>query len=197
MGRPAKHSEAGILHVAGQLVSERGPAATTVTAISEALGAPSGSIYHRFRTRDELLGKLWLSKARLFQGRAESALKAPDAKRAALAAALSILDTAREDMVGARIMLLYRREDFFVPGWPASMKREAERLGQQVNVMIGQTTRRLFGRSTTSARQAVRFAVLEAPVAAIKSYVASGEAFPDTTYDLIRKVFDAAIDEPS
>ena len=39
--------------------------------------------------------------------------------------------------------------------------------------------------------------MLEAPVAAIKSYVASGEAFPVTTYDLIRKVFDAVIDEPS
>jgi AcrR family transcriptional regulator len=197
MGRPAKHSEDRILHAAGQLVSERGPAATTITAIGQALGAPSGSIYHRFRTRDELLGKLWLSKARLFQGRVEAALKAPDAKPAALAAAHSILDTAREDMIGARIMLLYRREDFFVPGWPASMKRDAERLGQQAHAMVDLTARRLFGKSTTSTRQAMRFAMLEAPVAAIKSYVACGEAFPDATYELIRKVFDAVIDDPS
>lgn len=45
-------------------MSERGPAATTIANITVATGAQHGSIYRRFKTRDELLGRLSLTKAR-------------------------------------------------------------------------------------------------------------------------------------
>ena len=57
MPRPAKHDEKSILSGAATLVAARGPGAATVSAIGHAIGAPSGSIYHRFRTRDALLGR--------------------------------------------------------------------------------------------------------------------------------------------
>src|SRR5262245_41572671 len=78
MPRPAKHDESRILNAAAAIAAKRGPKAATITAIGAAIGAPSGSIYHRFRTRDELLGRLWLSKAQVFQDQFERALQHSD-----------------------------------------------------------------------------------------------------------------------
>src|SRR4051794_33643759 len=112
MPRPAKHDEARILSAAASLVAAGGPGAATIAAIGTAIGAPNGSIYHRFRTRDELLGRLWLQKAAFFQDRFAAALGHPDPHQAGLDAALSLPRAARDDFAGARIMLLHRREDF-------------------------------------------------------------------------------------
>jgi AcrR family transcriptional regulator len=194
MPRPAKHDEASILSAAATIVSKGGPKAATVGAIGTAIGAPSGSIYHRFRTRDELLGRLWLLKASLFQDRFEEALRVADDREAGLAAALSIPRTAREDLEGGRIMLLHRREDFLSAGWPNEMKAEAERLGEQVDRMLSQATRRLFKRSTPSARQAVNFALLDVPTAATRRFLAAGSPPPKAIDQLIATTYFAVID---
>jgi AcrR family transcriptional regulator len=194
MPRPAKHDEIGILNAAASLVAARGPSAATITAIGHAMGAPSGSIYHRFRSRDELLGRLWLTKAQSFQNRWSQALENPDPRLAGLEAALSLPRAVREDLEGARIMLLHRREDFLERGWPAEMQREAQRLGQQVQDVLARTTRRLFGRNTASARQVTTFAVLDLPFSAVRRFVAAGEPPPPVIDDLIAKAYAAVID---
>jgi AcrR family transcriptional regulator len=111
--RPAKHDQGRILNAAASIVAAHGPAAATVIAIGQAIGAPSGSNYHRFRTRDELLGRLWLTKSAYFQDRWDEALDSEDdPRKVELEAALSLPRPARDDFEAARIMLLYRREDF-------------------------------------------------------------------------------------
>ena len=60
MARPTKFTESQILDAAAAIIAAAGPGAATMSAIGTAIGAPSGSLYHRFRTRDELLGRLWL-----------------------------------------------------------------------------------------------------------------------------------------
>jgi len=193
--RPAKHDESRILEVAARLVAERGPAATTVTAISKAMGAPSGSIYHRFKTRDELLGRLWLSKAAYFQDRWMAAFNATeDPCVACLEAALSLPRATRDDFEGAKIMLLHRREDFQREGWPAEMKAEADRLGQQVVEGLKRAERRLFGRSTSRARQIATFAVLDLPFATVHRYVRINEVPPPIVDELIEIAYHAVID---
>src|SRR2546427_274865 len=132
MPRLAKFSEAQILDAAAALVAANGPAAATIGAIGAELAAPSGSIYHRFPSRNVLLGRLWLAKAAFFQDRFVQALQHPDARAAGLAAALSLPRAVREDFAGARIMLLHRREDFLAAEWPAVMRAAAAELRRQV-----------------------------------------------------------------
>lgn len=194
MPRPAKHDEIGILNAAASLVAARGPRAATITAISHAMGAPSGSIYHRFRSRDELLGRLWLTKAQSFQNRWAQALKKPDPRLAGLEAALSLPRAVRDDFEGARIMLLHRREDFLAQGWPAEMQKEAQRLGEQVEEVLASITRRLFGRNTVSARQVATFAVLDLPFSAVRRYVGAGKLPPPLIDELIANAYAAVID---
>lgn len=118
MPRVAKFDEVQILNAAAKLVAARGPAAATMSAIGAAIGAPNGSIYHRFQSRDELLGQLWLSKAKRFQDRWAEAIDEPDAVKAGLEAALSMPRVVREDLDGAKVMLLYRRADFLAEAGP-------------------------------------------------------------------------------
>jgi len=192
MPRPEKFTEQRILDAAGVLVAEGGPSSATITAIAAAMGAPNGSIYHRFRTRDALLGRLWLKKAAFFQDNFANALDHPDPRQAGLNAALSLPRSVRADFVGARIMLLYRREDFLGEGWPSEMQEEAARLGRQVTDALADITMRLFGNRTAASRQAAAFAVLDVPFAAVRRYVGAGEAPPLHVDNLIAAAFFAA-----
>ena len=195
MPRPAKHDETRILDAAASLVAARGPGAATITAIGAAIGAPNGSIYHRFRTRDELLGRLWLRKAAFFQDRFAAALRHPDARQAGLDAALSLPRAAREDFDGARIMLLHRRQDFLGGGWPAEMAAEAERLGDQAREGLADIARRLFGRNTAATRRTATFAVLDIPFAAVRRPVGAGVPPPPEMDRLIARAYAAVVDD--
>ena len=90
MSRRSKFSEAQIIDATAALVAGGGPGAATIGAIGALLDAPSGSIYHRFPSRDTLLGRLWLSKAASFQNNFVAALADEDPVAAGLAGALSL-----------------------------------------------------------------------------------------------------------
>src|SRR6267154_2574457 len=97
MPRPSRFTDAQILDAAAALVAAGGPGAATIGAIGASLDAPSGSIYHRFASRDVLLGRLWLSKAAFFQNRFAEAFANPDEAKAGLDAALSLPRSVRAD----------------------------------------------------------------------------------------------------
>jgi AcrR family transcriptional regulator len=191
--RPAKFDQARILGATATLVATGGPGAATIGAISSALGAPSGSIYHRFGSRDELLGRLWLTKAAFFQDRWASALDATDPVEAGLAAALSLPRAVRDDFEGACIMLLHRRDDFLSSKWPAEMTREAERLGAHAKAGLTTVARRLFGRTSSAARLTASFAVLDVPFAAVHRFVAMGKMPPPEVDELIATAYRAVV----
>jgi AcrR family transcriptional regulator len=193
MPRPTKYDEASIIKVAAAIAAAQGPQATTVTAIAQAIGAPSGSIYHRFPKRDELLGRLWLVTAARFQQAWADALSDADAKAAGLAAALSIPKKARDDFESARIMLLYRREDFASGTWPADMREEAKTLQKQVTSLLSRMSVRLFGNQGAEARQTTTFALVDVPYSAVRRYVMAGEKPPPFIDSLIAKAYQALV----
>jgi AcrR family transcriptional regulator len=193
MPRPTKHQEAAILSVAARLVADGGPAAATMTAIGRAMGAPNGSLYHRFGSRDALLGRLWLEKAAFFQNRMAEALAHPDPTQAALQAALSIPRAAREDFDAARIMMLHRREDFLSEARSPAIRAEAERLGDQVKDMLTEITLRLFGENTRGARETATFAIIDLPLGSVRRHVAAGRPPLPALDGLIEAAHHAAI----
>jgi AcrR family transcriptional regulator len=197
--RPAKFSEAQILDATALLVAASGPAAATIGAIGARLGAPSGSIYHRFPRRDLLLGRLWLGKAAFFQNRFVAALDQADAVRAGLDAALSLPRSVRVDFAGARIMLVYGQDDFLAGEWPAGMAAEAARLRRQIDQALKKIALRLFDRSSAETLRLATFALLDMPLAAVRRHVAANEMPPRFVEDLIAKAYSALVrpDGPS
>lgn len=193
MSRPAKFDQQQILEAAARIVGETGAAAATIGAIAQALGAPSGSIYHRFRSRDELLGRLWLSKIGAFQAGALVALRGEGPIPAAVDAALFALEWVRGDPVGARIALLHRRDEFEGGGWPDDVVAEARRLAAELDAALGEITRRLFGADTPTARRAARFSIVDIAYAAVRPHIARGEPPPAGLDALVRAAVTASL----
>jgi len=197
MGRPPKFTDEGILDAAAQIAATSGPAAATMAAIGGCIRAPNASIYHRFRSRDELLGKVWLGKAAVFQHNFVQALAHADATQAGLQAALSLPNSTRADFNGARILLLHRREDFLSGAWPAEMQEEARRLGAQVKQALSALTKRLYGTTAEAARRRTTFAVLDVPFAAVRRYVGANQVPPKEVDEFITTTYLAMVPKRS
>jgi len=58
MSRPAKFSHSDIVDATARLAARDGPARATMASIAAELRAPTGSLYHRFASRDILLGEV-------------------------------------------------------------------------------------------------------------------------------------------
>src|SRR5690348_18398009 len=117
MGKPM-FDHAGFIEAARALALAHGPAAVTVDSIAQYLKAPKGSFYHRFASRDALLGELWLAAVLAYQEGFVRAIEAGDG----LAAALHTPAWARLNPDDARLLLLHSRHDFVQGDWPAALK---------------------------------------------------------------------------
>ncbi len=173
MARPAKYSTDQILDAALEVVADAGAGALTVTAVAHRLGAPSGSIYHRFPERDVLAASLWLRSVGRFQAHYRAALDDPDPRRAARAAAVSVVTWSREHTAEARLLMQYRSEDLLTTGWPESVRAENRRLRADVTAAITALARRL-GATDRAALRRLTFAIVDVPYAAVRAALARG-----------------------
>ena len=194
MPRVSKFDEERILSAARRLAATHGPAGATIGAISRSLGAPTGSIYHRFASRDVLLATVWLRTAAAFQNALFERLAAAAPREAGLEAALYMAERVREDPGEARLLLLHRREDFVGRGWPATFRRRAAQLAQQIETELRDFSRRLCGRDDVRTVRMVAYAVIEAPFAVIRRHIAAKESPPPYADLLIRATYEAVMD---
>lgn len=67
MPRPPRFDADELLDAAVLLAAAGGPAAVTMSAVAQTVGAPSGSVYHRFPGRPALLAEVWLRTVEDFQ----------------------------------------------------------------------------------------------------------------------------------
>lgn len=172
MGRAAKYTEADILDAALGIVAEDGVHAVTVVAIAHRLGAPSGSIYHRFASRDLILAKLWIRTVRRFQEGYLAALNHPEPIRAARAAAAHTVNWTADHRSEARLLVLYRREDL-IALWPEELGDELATLNDKVQRAVLSCARACFGAVDEQSAGRVRFALIDLPYAAARQVLAT------------------------
>lgn len=178
MGRIAKFGREEMARAALELAAERGPQAVTVAAIAAAIGAPTGSIYHRFDSREELLAEIWMDVVESFQrGFVERLATASDIDGAA-AAACFMAEWVRGHLREARLLLLHHRRDFVSATWPPSLVERAAALEPAMGAALGGFAKRAFGRADREIMARVRFALLDAPFGGIKPYVQENKAAP-------------------
>jgi AcrR family transcriptional regulator len=189
MGRPL-FDEAGFLEAARTLASEHGPGAVTVESVTQRMKAPKGSFYHRFASRDLLLGQLWLKLVLAYQKGFVAAIEAG----AGLEAALHMPRWARAHFDDARILLLYSRHDFVQGDWPAELKRGVRDQAECFQECLARFARDTFGRAGHSQLRRARFVLAEVPGAAIKSHLERGEVPPPIVDELITKTYYAIIE---
>lgn len=193
MGRTAKFARSEISSAALELVARDGPRSATVAAIARRVGAPTGSIYHRFASRELLLAELWMEVVEDFQNTFVSALDGDGTVEDAVRAACSMAVWVRGHMLEARVLLLHRREDFVGDAWPTELVDRAARLKPQLAAALRDHCRKRFGRASLANLRRARFALLDVPYGAIKPYVEAAEPPPPLLEELIEQTVRAVL----
>ena len=181
--------DADFLAAACALAAASGPASVTVTSVTQRLGAPTGSFYHRFASRDVLLANVWLGTALAFQTGFVAAIKAGDG----LAAALHTPIWVRSNFEEARAFLLYHRDDFAHGNWPQDLNVRVVRQGRRVDAAYKRLARDIFGGVGANELRLARFILAEVPKAAVGPYLRQGVTPPTIVDEMIETTYHAIV----
>lgn len=192
MPRPPKFSSDQILDAAATLLAEVGPAALSVAAVARALGAPSGSIYHRFGSRDVLVATLWLRSVERFHAAITPTLDEADPAAAVRRFALAVVEWSRTKPVDARMLLVHRSSDLLHDGWPPDLVERNRAQRARVAAMLRELERRL-GATDVESRRRVAFAAVDVPYAAVRSSLVRGRTPPPELDAIVVDAVDGVI----
>src|SRR5882724_8573081 len=185
----AKFSQEDFFTAALAIVAERGLAAVTVASISDRLKSPTGSFYHRFASRDVLLGELWLRAVLDFQTGIGKALDGGDG----LAAALHTPAWARKHPDKARLLLLYDRHDFVSGPWPEELRGRVAEMTKRMEAGSRRRARVIFGKHGREEVRLAQFLISELPVAVVRQHLMRCEQPPPLVDLLIRTTYGAVV----
>jgi AcrR family transcriptional regulator len=188
MGHP-KFSQDDFLKAALAIIAERGVSGVTVASVSERLGSPTGSFYHRFTSRDVLLGSLWLRAVLEFQTGISAALDAGDG----LGAALYTPAWVRKHPDDARLLLLYDRKDFLQGEWPQELRERVAEMTQRIDAGSRRWARVIFGKEGRDEMRLAQFLISELPVAVVRQHLLRGEQPPQLIDRIIQTTYRAVV----
>jgi AcrR family transcriptional regulator len=174
MGRNAQFKNDQFVDAALKIAAKYGPAAVTIAAVAGEVGAPVGSVYHRFLSRDVLLAEVWLRVVVSFQEAFLAALEKGDG----LEAALHTPRWVRQHSAEARILLLYRREELVAGAWPEEFKERVLAIKRQLDGAIRNYAARTFGKAGREEINRTVFALIDMPYAAVLRYIRLGKKPP-------------------
>jgi AcrR family transcriptional regulator len=166
---PRKHETDVILDAARALVRGGGPRAASVAAISEASGAPAGTLYHRFGNRDGILTAAWLRALQRFQARAMAA-EAGTAIDTAVAMAVAAVGFARELPEDARLLLTIRPTDLLDDEPDAAFRETLAAMNAPLSERLSALAKQLFGKRDRRSVDAVARAVADLPYAVVRRH---------------------------
>lgn len=170
MGRLARHTNESILEAALELVSSAGPERLTIQALSQKLGAPSGSIYHRFPSREAILEQLLLQVVSQFQQGFQEAVTA-SARPGQVAR--WVIEWVQQHPQESLVLLHYRREEFSQSG----------PLQDQLGAIYQQAIAKW-------PSPALRAAIVDLPYSLVRSRLRAGKPIPAKTADLAEATAD-------
>lgn len=176
-----------------RLVAERGPQAVTVAAVAREAGAPTGSIYHRYRSREQLLAELWMEVVECFQSGFAERLAGAKNIDDAVDAARYMACWTREHALEARLLLLHRRQDFVSGEWPPELADRAAALEPHLGAALRDFALRAFGRADADTMARLRYALLDGPFGAIKPYVQGRKRIPPVVDELVATTVRAVL----
>jgi AcrR family transcriptional regulator len=175
--RPARYSVDELLDAAADLLAADGPVAVTMSAVARAVGAPSGSMYHRFPTRAALCGELWTRTEERFQrGFAEALGTSDDATARCVAGARFTVQWCRERPAEAQV-LLTGADALCRADWPAPLKARRDR--------VRNATRRLLAGLDADADR-VHAAVVDVPYAVVRRHLVARQTIPESAEQIVR-----------
>ncbi|MCC0100363.1 TetR/AcrR family transcriptional regulator [Streptomyces flavotricini] len=183
MPRPPRFDADELLDAAVVLAANGGPAAVTMSAVGQAVGAPSGSVYHRFPGRPALLAEVWLRTVEGFQEGYLAALDGdPDPRTAARAGARHVVAWSRAHPREAAL-LLYGAEEFGRAGWSQEHRERADRGNERVFARLGMVGAAI-GLTGPEGRDRIVLALIDLPLGVVRRPLRAGHPLPAHAEDL-------------
>ncbi|WP_138900003.1 TetR/AcrR family transcriptional regulator [Streptomyces albidochromogenes] len=177
MARPPRYDTSLLLDAAVRLAAEGGPAAVTMAAVAKAVGAPSGSVYHRFPSRSALMAEVWLRTVERFQEGYVAVLTASgDPGQAAVAASRHVVAwsrTHREETA----LLLHGPEAFGRGAWSPEQAERADAGNRRLFGRIAALAAELGARHPAQTER-VALALVDLPLALVRRHVRGGGLLP-------------------
>lgn len=189
MARPELHSEDAILDAAQLVVLERGPRAATIGAIATRSDAPTGSIYHRFNSVDELLARLWM-RAIVRTQDAILSQDHPDPLEAAVAAGLAVYDFCLAEPGDALLLSSFRRSDFASVRLRDETRAQLDHLNDEIDRFYDRVARRIHG---PARMDLALLAVRDLPYGAALPHVRDGTRPPRARRDRLEAAIRAVL----
>ncbi len=178
MARSELHPESAILDGARRVVVESGARAATIASIAAASGAPSGSIYHRFGSVDELLARLWLRAVRRSQQAVLSAAADEDPCEQAVNCALATYDFCLAEPEDARLLSAFGSAHFAAVMLPRALSEDIAHVNDAIQGPIRDLARRLYGRASAETVDAILLAVVDLPYGGARRHAEAATAPP-------------------
>lgn len=189
MGRPPNFTSDELLDVASALLVEGGPSALTAAAVARAAGAPSGSVYHRFASRDALAAALWMRTVERFDAEVVATMLEPgDPLELAVSAALAVVEWSAANPVDAFVLTMFRRTDLVGDDLPPELAERAQRLGEHQRASVEALAARLG-----QPAELVSFAVAGIPMAAIRRHIGDRSPIPAWVAAAVERSVRAAL----
>jgi AcrR family transcriptional regulator len=169
MVRTARFSAEHFIDAAIILVAEGGPGAATMQAIARRVGAPTGSIYHRFASRSAILAAAWNASYSALAGVLVPLLQAGRPREAALA----LLPWVAEDRHRARFLLLHEPVSLFEDAPPPEpLRQDMERLETEMDQAFRACAAHTGdGGAGEEDLARARFLIFDAPIAILRPYL--------------------------
>lgn len=192
MGRKPLYDENTLLDAAVELLRDGGPAAVKMSAVARKAGAPSGSVYHRYSERPELLSALWLRSLARFHGTFLAAIEGGIGTEGLIRGARAVVGWCIAHPGDAEV-LSFSRESFGYADWSAQARRALD----EANATVGERLRRAgeeLGAVTERDFEGITLAIVDVPYAAVRRYVRQGTPLPGYVEDLVAVSAAAVLD---
>ncbi len=163
MGRKSSFEKEAVYASVGAEVAEKGR--FTLHNLSAATGISTGSIYHRFESREALLAETWLNAVRLFQTDFLAAIRI-ESSDAGAQAALATPRFCRANPAAAAILACCRQSEFTGTGTPAEIATRIATVNEESEAEF-----RRFARRIERPLLNCRLAIIAYPLAAVRMYL--------------------------
>ena len=149
MARPVRFSSDDILDGTARTLALRGKN-LTMSDIAQEIGGPTGSIYHRFASREELLATLWIRSIKRFHVGLITAYTLPDPDTAIQSAAVHVVTFCRDNPQDALAMTLFRQTRLANDG-PDNLRSDVAHINDSATQALSELAIRRF--DTLATRQ--------------------------------------------
>ena len=185
MVRIAKYNEDGFIESAIQIAAQCGIGAVSMASIASKAGAPIGSLYHRFDSRNTVLARAWLKVRADFRGEVSCHWAHGDTWLAVEA----LVQWCRSKPVYARFMLQSDEAPDFGE-LPAQLRAELEADQAELDAAFTRCVQTLLPR-VDNPGHVLRFILIGAPVAIVKPFLSQNLPIPPSINAVLRSSHDA------